>query len=95
MCDDPVILTIDRPDKHKVEQFAKKTGNRFITTDYTGQSHNLGLYLLGIDCREIFVVIGGGYFVNYRRVTKEGFVDWIRDSHPGHFEWLLFHPEWL
>ena len=103
MCDDPVILTIDKPDKRKVDQFAKETGNRFITTRYThaaglhstGQSHNLALYLFSDSGREIFVIIGGGYFVNYVRMTKEGFVDWIKDTHPGHFEWLLFHPEWL
>lgn len=95
MCDDPVILTIDRPNKDKVNKFARETGNRFIATNYTGQSHNLGLYLLNDSLGEIFVIIGGGYFVNYRRVTKERFVDWIKDTHPSYFEWFLFHQEWL
>jgi len=95
MCDDPVILTIDKPNIDEVNKFWRETGNKFITTNYTGQSHNWALYLLGADGREIFVIIGGGYFVKYRKTTKEGFIDWIRASYPGHFEWLLFHPEWL
>lgn len=28
-------------------------------------------------------------------VTKDQFIDALSDRYPDHFEWLLFHPEWL
>lgn len=41
---------------------------------------------------------GGG--MNYKdsaigSISKEDFVDYVRTEYPEHFEWLLFHPEWL
>lgn len=42
--------------------------------------------------------LGGNhsYFIyNGARVSREEFFDYLRDNHPKHFEWLLFHPEWL
>lgn len=27
--------------------------------------------------------------------SREEFIDHLRESYPEHFEWLLFHPEWL
>jgi len=28
-------------------------------------------------------------------VDKEQFVDFVSANYPNHFEWILFHPEWL
>ena len=30
-----------------------------------------------------------------RDVDKEQFIDFVSANYPDHFEWLLFHPEWL
>lgn len=31
----------------------------------------------------------------YTSITCEEFIDHVKTYYPDHFEWLLFHPEWL
>lgn len=33
--------------------------------------------------------------INQKWLNKSDFVDWIIESYPDSFEWLLFNPEWL
>lgn len=37
----------------------------------------------------------GEYYIGEQGVSKEIFVDSLRESYPEYFEWFLFHPEWL
>lgn len=32
--------------------------------------------------------------IGYSTATSEEFLEFIKQNHKGHFEWLLFHPEW-
>lgn len=34
------------------------------------------------------------YSVGYKTVSRSECLDFIKANYPGHFEWLLFHPEW-
>lgn len=50
----------------------------------------------------IWRIIGNdGFAMRYHNVgyvgssNKEQFFEWIVANYPDHFEWLLFHPEWL
>lgn len=35
------------------------------------------------------------YHIGYDPVTKEEFLDFVSANYPEHFEWILWHPEWL
>lgn len=35
------------------------------------------------------------FAVNSRLLEAGEFIDQLREKYPNHFEWLLFHPEWL
>lgn len=57
-------------------------------------------YLNGIEFPGFtFVMIMVGfintYYVNGSSVKRETFVDYLSEHHPDHFEWFLFHPEYL
>ena len=36
-----------------------------------------------------------GQYAGAKLVSKERFIDFVSANYPDHFEWLLFHPEWL
>lgn len=48
-----------------------------------------------INCHFMIISNGGcTYSVRYKNVSRSECLDFIKDNYPGHFEWLLFHPEW-
>lgn len=47
-----------------------------------------------------FSIVKGDYDVFYIHgvrgaVSRETFIDFVSHNYPDHFEWFLFHPEWL
>ena len=37
----------------------------------------------------------GDYYIGEQVVSREIFVDSLRESYPDYFEWFLFNPEWF
>lgn len=74
-----------------------KAGKSFVRTEYFGA--DLALYYFNPNGFSLFYIVlstwGNTYAIYNNGTTKERFVDYLLNNYPDHFEWLLFHPEWL
>lgn len=51
--------------------------------------------LLYCTSHAIWVIGKGISRIGYSTVDKDVLFQFIKDDYPKHYEWLLFHPEWL
>lgn len=96
MIEDPTLL-------HGVINFeaasirSVRLGKSFVRTEYLGV--DLALYYFNPNGFSLFYIVlstwGDTYAIYNNITTKERFVDYLLSNYPDHFEWLLFHPEWL
>lgn len=104
MIADPIPFDVDGYSSHEELTSQNVGSNIFIVrsdddqfigymriTSSDGYPNNADVY---------FSIVKGDYDVFYihgvrHDVSRERFIDFVSTSYPDHFEWLLFHPEWL
>lgn len=92
MIDDPILLTGGETDWYS----AKASNKRFVRTVFPDTKENLALYHFSETGADIFAIVEKhSYWIGNQQVTKETLLDLVMEKYPDHFEWLLFHPEWL
>lgn len=91
MISDPI--SVDKDLSLIKRHFKGSTESIFVTV-----SGVLGVTLgVGLVAWQIVIIGGTRYYVGgiSKQVSREQFIDYIMQNYPDHFEWLLFHPEWL
>lgn len=71
----------------------------FISPDTENEYKSIGLIIDGL--RKFWIInrsIDGrrtSFWIGTNLVSINEFFDYVAQNHQEHFEWILFHPEWL
>lgn len=91
MIADPI--SVDK-DVSLIERHFKSSKEPIFVTVSGALGVTLGV---GIVAWQIVTLGKTRYYVSSieKEVSREQFADYMMCNYPDHFEWLLFHPEWL